>query len=63
MLTEVGVRRLVARVCREIDPGTPPPVVKFGYRKGRDWEAAFEPDGKVIVMPNRKWIKELAKVA
>jgi hypothetical protein len=58
MLTENGVRRLVARICTDLDPTTPPPSVVFAYRKQDVWKAVYEPSTNVIRMPNQRWIKE-----
>jgi hypothetical protein len=56
MLTEAGVRRLVKRVCAELDPETPPPTVVF--RDGfKAHHIVYDDECREIRLPSQKWVK------
>ena len=60
MLTEAGVRRLVSRVCRELDPETPAPSVIFreGTEAFKAHHVIHEDDTSEIKLPSTAWVKK-----
>ena len=58
MLTEAGVRKLVKRVCAELDPGVPPPSVEFRDMKSKaGWRFDYYPETQKIALPRPSKIK------